>query len=111
MTPRKLAKLKQELASLRRSQAKAADLESLARRLGRKQVKRGKEPTWESSEFNELFPLAIPHQGGKDLPIGTRRNILDQLEQDVFAWEKRLDQDEDDENDDGETDVNGNGTE
>jgi hypothetical protein len=47
MTPRKLAKLKQELASFRRSQAKAADLESMARRLGRKQVKRGKEPTWE----------------------------------------------------------------
>ena len=111
MTPRKLAKLKQELARFRRSQAKAADLESLARRLGRKQVRRGKEPTWESSEFNELFPLAIPHHGGKDLAPGTRRNILDQLEEDVFAWEKRLDQDEDDESDDGETDVSGNGTE
>ena len=110
MTPKKLDKLRRELAGFRRAQAKAANLESLAGRLGRKRVKRGKEPTWESMEFNELFPLAIPHHGGRDLPPGTRRNILDQLEQDVFAWEKRLDQDEDDESDDGEKDVSGNGT-
>jgi hypothetical protein len=108
MTPRKLHKLKLELASYRRSQAKAADLESLASRLGRKKVKRGSEPTWESQEFADVYPLSIPHHGGKDLPIGTRRSILDQLQEDVFAWERRLDEKEDDE--DGETDDSDNGT-
>jgi hypothetical protein len=95
MTPRRLDKLKHELASLRRSQAKAADLESLARRLGRKKVKRGKEPTWESKEFQHLYPLSIPHHGGRDIPRGTLNSILDQLEKDLFAWEMRLDQEED----------------
>jgi hypothetical protein len=101
MTPGRLAKLKRELATLRRSQAKAADLESLARRLGRRKIKRGKEPTWESTEFPHHYPLSIPHHGGRDIPLGTRRNILDQLEKDLFAWEIRLDQEQDGElNDD-----------
>jgi hypothetical protein len=124
MTPRKLQKLKLQLASLRRSQAKARDLESLASKLGRKKVKRGSEPTWESQVFTHLYPLSIPHHGGKDIPIGTRRSIIDHLQEDVFAWEARLNEEEEDgesddgeaeeedvENDDGETDVSGNGTE
>jgi hypothetical protein len=97
MTPRKLEKLKQQLATYWRSPAKAADLERLAKGLGRKHVKRGSEPTWESKEFTELYPLSIPHHGGKDIPIGTRRSILDQLQEDVLAWERRLDDEEDDE--------------
>jgi len=120
MTPRKLQKLKLQLDSLRRSQAKARDLESLASKLGRKKIKRGSEPTWESEVFAHLYPLSIPHHGGKDIPIGTRRSIIDRLEEDVLAWETRLDEEaeerrrgaeEDVESDDGETDVSGNGTE
>ena len=119
MRPRKLQKLKLALAGLRRGQAKAADLERLAGKLGRKKVKRGSEPTWESQVFAHLYPLSIPHHGGKDIPIGTRLSIIDRLEEDVLAWEARLDEEaendgeaeEDVENDDGETDVSGNGAE
>lgn len=75
---------------MRRSPQKAAALESVARRLGRRRVKRGKEPMWQSIEFESLFPLAIPHHGGKDLAPGTRNSILDQLEDDVLAWEERF---------------------
>jgi hypothetical protein len=97
MNRKKLNKVKRELIQLRRSPQKAATLESLAGRLGRKLVKRGKEPMWENVEFDELFPLSIPRHGGRDLSVGTKRSILDQLEDDVLAWEVRLGVDEDDE--------------
>jgi hypothetical protein len=44
---------------------------------------------WESEQF-DLFALSIPDHGGKDLAIGTQRSILNQLEDDVLAWEERL---------------------
>lgn len=94
MTRGKLNKLKRELLQLRRSPQKAAAIERFAKRVGRKKVKRGKEPVWESQEFSSLFPLAIPHHGGKDLAVGTKNNILDQLEEDVLAYEARLDKEE-----------------
>lgn len=92
MKARTLAKLRGELARMRRSPQRAADLESLAKRLGRKQVKRGKEPMWESTEF-DLFPLAIPHHGGRDLATGTKNSVLSSLEEDLLAWEERLNND------------------
>jgi len=49
---------------------------------------------WVSSEFPTLFPLSIPHHGGRDLAIGTQRSILDQLEDDVLAWEGKLENEE-----------------
>jgi hypothetical protein len=108
MTRRKLDKLKRELAELRRSPQKAIALQSLARRLGRKPVKRGKEPMWESEAFGELFVLAIPDHGGRDLPRGTRNSILDQLEEDIIAWEARLGE-EDDGADDAADEEEGDG--
>lgn len=54
---------------------------------------------WESEAFIELYALSIPDHGGRDLAIGTKNSILDQLEDDILAWEERLG-DEDDENDD-----------
>jgi hypothetical protein len=109
MTRRKLDKLKRELLQLRRSPQKAAALERFAKRLGRKRVKRGKEPMWESSEFDELYALSIPHHAGRDLAIGTKNSILDQLENDLLAWEAKLEKDEEGENnsDDGEDDGSG----
>jgi hypothetical protein len=66
---------------------------------------------WESVEFDHLFPLAIPHHGGgRDLAIGTKNSILDQLENDVEAWEQRLgdeEEDEDEKDDEGDDDVSG----
>jgi hypothetical protein len=109
MNRRKLDKLRRELAALRRSPQRAAALERLARKLGRRLVKRGKEPMWESVEFDHLFALAIPHHGGRDLAPKTQQSILDNLENDLFAWEERLGDDEEageNENDDeGEDDV------
>lgn len=102
MTPKKLDKLKKELIQMRRSPQKAAALESIARRLGRRPIKRGKEPMWQNIEFESLFPLAIPHHGGRDLAPGTRNSILDQLEDDVLAWEERLANNEDDKDEGGE---------
>ena len=81
--------------ALRRAPQKARALESLARKLGRKPVKRGKEPMWESTEFDELSPLSIPHHGGRDLTKGTRNSILIQLDDDVIAWKERLMEHED----------------
>jgi hypothetical protein len=78
----------------RRSSRGAAALEFLAKQLGRKLGKRGKHPMWESTEF-DLYPLSIPRHGGRDLAIGTKRSILDQLEDDVLAWEQRLLEEED----------------
>ena len=104
MNRNRLNKIRRELAQARRSPQRAADVESLAKRLGRKRnTKRGKEPVWESQRFPYLFPLAIPHHGGRDLPIGTKNNILDQLESDVNEWDALLEDNDDDteEGDDG----------
>jgi hypothetical protein len=91
MDRKRLNKLKREVAQFRRSSPKAADLERLARRLGRqKRTDRGKEPIWESTVFNDLFPLSIPHHGSKDLAVGTKHSILDALEDDILNWEERL---------------------
>jgi hypothetical protein len=100
MTRQKLDKLKRELSQMRRSPQRAADLESLARRLGRKRSNRGKHPMWENQEFPELYALSIPAHGSKDLPPGTRNSILNQLEDDVLAWEVTFPPEEDDENND-----------
>ena len=95
MNQRRLAKLREELEALRRAPQKARALESLARRLGRKLVKRGKEPMWESTEFDELYVLAIPHHRGRDLSPGVRNSVLAQLEDDILAWEEKLLEDDD----------------
>lgn len=97
MNRRRLNKLRREIAQARRAPQKARQLEEIARRLGRKLVNRGKEPVWESQQFNDLFPLAIPHHGGRDLAPGTQRSILDQLDDDVAAWDQLLEDEIDDE--------------
>jgi hypothetical protein len=94
MNRTKLNKLRAQLDKMRREQLKAADLERLANKLGRKKVVRGKEPTWESEFFRELRPLTIPHHGAKDLSIGVKRSVLNALEDDLLAWEAKLDDEE-----------------
>jgi hypothetical protein len=90
MDRKKLAKLRREMEALRRSQPKAAALVSFARKLGRKKVNRGKEPTYESEEFLDLSALTIPMHKGRDIPPGTRDSILDQLDEDLLRWDERL---------------------
>lgn len=99
MNRRRLYRIRRLLEQARRSQQKARDLEALARMLGRRRDKRGKEPTWVHDEL-PVFPLSIPHHGGRDLAPSTRSSILNVLEGDVIAWEERLgpEDDEDSEN-------------
>jgi predicted RNA binding protein YcfA (HicA-like mRNA interferase family) len=90
MNRKKLEKLRREIEQRRASPQKATAIERLARKLGRRKVKRGSEPTWES-DLPGVYPMGIPHHGNKDLAPGTRNNILNQLEeQDLAAWEAKL---------------------
>jgi hypothetical protein len=89
MNRRKLSKLRREWEQMWRSPQKASALSSLARRLGRTRVNRGKHPMWES-KFEHLFVLSIPDHGQKDLPPGTRNVILNELENDLLAWDEWL---------------------
>lgn len=67
-----------------------AELERLAKSLGRTGKKRGKEPTWVNTTCPDWRPLSIPHHA-KELNKFTARNILDQLEEDVERLEKARD--------------------
>ena len=68
---------------LRRSGGvKSTELERLAKTLGRKRRKGGREPTWVSEALPEARPLSIPsHPSGVNR--FTARTILDQLEADL----------------------------
>ena len=88
---RKLKRLKRRLNDLRRrGGVKSAELEGLAKGLGRfHDKKRGKEPTWVNRDFPELRPLSIPHHS-TDLNRFTAGGILDQLEGDIEKIEEAL---------------------
>jgi hypothetical protein len=88
MTRKKLKALWRKLDDLRRSPHKAIAVQRFARQLGRREVKRGKEPTWENDDFPDLRPLSIPDHGGKDLTPGTQNSILNQLEDDLCRWDE-----------------------
>jgi HicA toxin of bacterial toxin-antitoxin, len=90
MDRRRLKRIRQEAESLRSAQAKARELERLAARLGRKKVVRGKHPMYESGAFPHLRPLSIPNHKGRDMPPGTKNSILNQLEDDLDAWDEAL---------------------
>jgi hypothetical protein len=95
MTSKKLAKMKRELASLRQGRHKASAFQGLASKFGRKEnTKRGKEPMWESEVFPDLFPLAIPNHGGRDISPGVQKQLLNLLEEDVLRWEEKIEDEE-----------------
>lgn len=87
---RRLERIRREAETLRRSQPKSRELQRLAVRLGRKKVDRGKHPMYESEAFPHLRPLSIPNHKGRDLPSGTKNSILNQLEDDLDAWDEAL---------------------
>lgn len=107
MDGRKLRKLKRELDQLADPPRplKSSVLESIAKKLGRRERKgqRTGEPTWIRDEEPFLCPpLSIPHHS-KDLKTWTARSIIDALLSDVDVWEIYLQSKEnDDENDDEE---------
>jgi hypothetical protein len=90
MDRKSLAKLRRDLQALRHSQPKSAHLQRLARRLGRRKEDRGKHPIYASEAFPHLRPLSIPDHKGRDLPPGTKNSILNQLEEDLDAWDTAL---------------------
>ncbi len=64
----------------RQGGVKSSELEALAREIGRVKIKRkSKHPVY---VMPHRPPLPIPHHG-KDMPIGTKRNILLVLEDDL----------------------------
>ena len=91
MTRARLSRLKRRMSGLRARSAgiRTRELVSIAVALGRRRSKRGDEPTYLSDSFPDLRPLTIPSHS-RPLKRGTALNILDQLEQDVIAWEQVL---------------------
>ena len=95
MDRKKLLKLSRKLDGFRkRGGIKAKKLEGLAKAVGRKEHKRGKEPTWVSAVLPNRVPISIPSHGSKDLNRFTARKILDELEEDIDQLEKQLGQEE-----------------
>lgn len=92
MDRKTLDKLRAELEGMKGNPQKPGDVAALAEKLGRKRVKRGGEPTFESGF--DIPVLTIPMHGSRDLKRGTQRSILIQLEDDFIAWEQKLDYDE-----------------
>jgi hypothetical protein len=94
MNRKKLQKIQEELAGMRRRMVKQAEMESIAKQLGRCLVNRGKHPNWESEVFSHLDALSIPDHGGRDLTKTVRTGAIKALEQDIAAWEVWLDSNE-----------------
>jgi hypothetical protein len=93
MNRKKLDKLRKRVEELRKKGGiGGAELESLARALGRVPFKRGKEPTWVNEIFPDLRPLSIPRHGSKDLNKITANKILDELELDIDKFEENLEE-------------------
>jgi hypothetical protein len=87
-----LDKLRAEFRAMRDVPQRGSDVASLAERLGRKRVNRGKEPTFESDL--DIPVLTIPMHGSKTLKRRTQKSIFIQLEDDFIAWEQKFDHDE-----------------
>jgi hypothetical protein len=92
MDRKTLDKLRAELEGMKGVPQRGSDVASLAERLGRKRVNRGKEPTFESDL--DIPVLTIPMHGSRTLKKGTQRKILIQLEDDFIAWERKFDYEE-----------------
>ena len=88
MNKKKLAEIKRELKGMYQSPQNRnhKDFISIAKQLGRREVKRGKEPTYVKDDNPVLCPpLSIPKHG--DLKVGTARSIIQALLNDVDVWE------------------------
>lgn len=96
MDARKLEKIKRQIRELRRQRVVTySDLISLATSLKRAKLKgaqtRGKEPAFISLEFPNARPISIPFHGkNSSMAHGTVKNILNDLEGDVFRFEEML---------------------
>jgi hypothetical protein len=91
MNRKTLDKLYTELDNLRlrKRNLTSRELESFAKKCGRRLSNRGKEPTYVSDYFPYLRPVSIPNHPG-NISVGTAGNILSFLEQDLFEWDEKL---------------------
>jgi hypothetical protein len=96
MKRRKLNKLRRDVEACRRSPQNAESLISIAVRLDLRKIKGCKEPTFVSDEFSDFRPLSIPKHGGRDIPTGTKNNIVYLLGELVDRWDLFLGYDEKD---------------
>jgi hypothetical protein len=86
--------LERQLLSLQASPygVRGSDLASLAKKLGRQKVNRGKEPTYERGPLVQgmlAYPLTIPGHPG-DLAVGTVKSIVNSLLSDVDEYRQLL---------------------
>ena len=87
MERKKLDRLWQDLAAARTSPQTAGELQSLARRAGRRERTGGKHSSmWVTDHFPHR-PFPIPTHGNKSVSIGVRNVVLNALEADAAAWE------------------------
>lgn len=93
MDAKKLARIRDDIAAASRKPQTQGDLAALAARLERFARKggKGKHPTW-MTHLPGCHPLSIPDGKRRDLPTGTKNNVLNQLEGDVEAWEMILEE-------------------
>lgn len=88
MNRKKLTELRRELREMYKSPQNRNHKEfiSIAKQLGRREVDRGKEPTYVKDDNPVLCPpLSIPKHG--ELKVGTARSIIQALLNDVDVWE------------------------
>jgi hypothetical protein len=94
MTDEKLRKIQRELATLRRKAVTHRDVVSVATKLGRKRLKgaavRGKEPTFVSTVFSQARPISIPDHGNSNLSPTVQKNVINDLEEDVWRFQEEL---------------------
>jgi hypothetical protein len=90
MDAKKLSRIRDDIAAAQRKPQTQGDLADLAGRLGRTPRKgKSKHPLWVTS-LPGCGPLSIPCGKRRDLPTGTKKSVLDQLEGDLEVWEMIL---------------------
>jgi hypothetical protein len=94
MDGKKLARIRDDIAAARRKSQTQSDLIDLAMRLGRRRkAGKSKEPTY-VTDLPGRYPLSIPYNKGRDLPPGTKKSVLNTLEEDADEWEAFLQEQE-----------------
>jgi hypothetical protein len=93
MDGNKLKKIRRALNALRLkpNNIRSSELIRLAKSLGRRLFDRGHEPNYLSDLLPKSRPISIPNHRGA-MKRFTAENILDQLEQDIFELEERLEE-------------------
>lgn len=102
MDQKKLDKLWRDLGAAWSSPQTAGDLQSLARRSGRRDRGGGKHSSMWVTDYFPHRPFPIPTHGNKSVSIGVRKVVLSALEADAAAWEDVLEKTERNKNGNGE---------